>query len=172
MNKIFYLPILLTILIFSVVIGLIFLEYFFYEEEIVNPGGNIYWQKFDNNSFIFNDTETIYNSNNYSIFTNITEKIKEIDGIENINYEIFISNNSISEIIEYYSKKLEEDGYSINNEYSGVTPYEYFELKYYTYIKGINGVVIFIKTIENLTWVCYSTGNLLEYENIINNLEI
>jgi len=172
MKKMFYLLIFILILIIGIVSGLQYTGYFFYNEEIISPGENIEWQKFDNNTLIINENESLNSSNDYSIFLDITEKLKEIDGIENITYEIFITNNSMMDIIQYYSNLLELDGYTFSNEYSGITPSEYFELTYYTFIKGFNGVVIFIKTHQMLTWICYSTGNILEYQNIINNLEI
>ena len=171
MKKIFYLLIFLIILVISIVSGLNYTGYFSTEEKIITPHEYINWNQFDNQT-LTNNNQTINSSNNYSIFFDITEKLKELDGIENINYEIFITNNSMQNIIQYYSDILELDGYSISNEYSGITPPEYYELNYYTFLKGLNGVVIFIKTHENLTWVFYSTGNLLEYQNILNNLEI
>jgi len=172
MKKIFYPLIFLLILVIGIVSGLQYTGFFFNESQIITPDGYIDWEQFDNETFNFNDDEYINSSNNYSIFLDITEKMKEIDGIENINYEIFMTNDSMQDIIQYYSNILELDGFSISTEYSGITPSEYYELNYYTFIKGFNGVVIFIKTYEKLTWVFYSTGNILEYQNIINNLQI
>ena len=62
-----------------------------------------------------------------------------------------------------------EEGYSYNDLYSGITPPDYFELNYFTFVKGFNTVVVFTKTGQNLTWLCYSTGNLLDYQYIIEN---
>jgi hypothetical protein len=146
-------------------------DYLYRDEKIIQPQEYIEWDKFQNNTSIFNE-ENINPMENYSIFNQISESIKDIDGIEKINYEIFITNNSMQNILEYYTNQLENEGYSLNLEYSGITPSEYYELNYYTYIKGLNGVVIFIKTHEKLTWVLYSNGNILDYQDIINNLEI
>ena len=101
MKKMFYLLIFILILIIGIVSGLQYTGYFFYNEEIISPGENIEWQKFDNNTLIINENESLNSSNDYSIFLDITEKLKEIDGIENITYEIFKTNNSMMDIIQY-----------------------------------------------------------------------
>ena len=51
----------------------------------------------------------------------------------------------MQDVIQYYKKIMKENGYSFQIKYSGITPIEYFELNYYTFIKGYNSVVIFIK---------------------------
>lgn len=160
MKKIFYLLLTMIAIIFLITI-LQYNGYLFINNKTINPSDQINLEQFDNNK---------NSSSNYSIFTNITNKIKDIEGIESIDYEIFITNNSMDQIIQYYSTQLESDGYSISLDNSGITPSEYFEMNYYTYIKGVNGVVIFIKTHENQTWFFYSSGSIFEYQKIIDNL--
>jgi len=164
-----YLLIILLVIIVIIFAGLQFNGYLFNNKDIKPPGNNENWQQFDNNTIIFNNSDPLNNSNDYSIFTDINNKIKDIEGIEKITYEIFITNKSINDIFEYYNSILIEEGHSYNEEYSGITPPDYYELNYFTFIKGLNTVVVFTKTYQNLTWLCYSTGNLLDYQYIIEN---
>jgi len=169
MKKIYF----ITTLLIALVIIISFLQfngYLFNKNEIISSPEFINWQEFDNKNY--NNESENNDSYNYSMFNDITDEINEIEGIENINYDIFITNKSIEDIIFYYSTLLEEDGYSYSLEYSGITPIDYYELNYFTFIKGLNGVVIFLKSYEKLTWVCYSSGSMLEYQNIINNIEL
>ena len=93
--------------------------------------------------------------------------MKDIPGIEYIHYEVFVSNDSVQQVIEYYTDILEKEGYSYHDEYSGVTTYEYSQIYYYTFIKGLNGVVIYLSQYDQQTWICYSTSDILHYKQIL-----
>jgi hypothetical protein len=167
MKKNFYIVSIIIIIVLTIIGGLQFGGYILNDNEIKPPGNYDDWQKFDENTYISNNSDQIDDTTNYSIFNEITDKIRELNGIEKISYEIFITNNSNENVIRYYNSTLIEEGYSYNTEYSGITPEEYYELDFYTYVKGLNAVVIFLKTYKSLTWICYSTGNILDYQKIV-----
>jgi hypothetical protein len=169
MLKKIYLLIIFFVIIIIIIIGLQFNGYILNNQDIKPPGKEENWQQLDNNTFNFNNSDLLNDSNDYSIFLDITNIIKDIEGIDKITYEIFITNKSIQNVFDYYNSILIEEGYSYNEEYSGITPPDFFELNYFTFVKGLNAVVVFTKTHQNLTWLCYSTGNLLDYQKIVEN---
>ena len=115
---------------------------------------------------ILNESNTT--SNDFPVLLNLTNKMKEIPGIENINYEIFISNNSMIEVLSDYQQILKSEGYSYNKEFSGSRFYESSNIYYHVFIKGINSVIIYLTNYNQQTWICYSTGNVQQYQEIFN----
>lgn len=161
MRRIYYFLLLVVILSSGIVTGLHFTGYLFNNQQIIPPISSIEWKHLDNT------TESNTTSSQFPLILNLTEKMKDIPGIEYIHYEVFVSNDSVQQVIEYYTDILEKEGYSYHDEYSGVTTYEYSQIYYYTFIKGLNGVVIYLSQYDQQTWICYSTSDILHYKQIL-----
>jgi hypothetical protein len=166
MNKIFKFLLILIIISIGLVLGLHFTGYISNNQAIIPPGSEFEWKQYneDYNSNPLNKSEN--SSRDFPLLLNIFEKMKDIPGIENINYEIYVSNNSMQQVINYYQDVLGEKGYSYHEEYSNVGSYENSDIYYHTFIKGLNGVVIYLANYNLKTWICYSTGNVFQYQEI------
>lgn len=163
MRRIYYFLLLLVILSSGIVIGLYFTGYLFNNQRIIPPSSPVDWEHLDDGFSVNNTT-----SSHVPLMLNLTKKMKDIPGIKYIQYEVFVSNDSIPQVVEYYTDILEKDGYSYHDEYSGITTYESSEIYYYTFIKGLNGVVIYLSEDDHQTWICYSTSDILHYQQIFN----
>lgn len=179
MRKISYLFIILVILAVVIVAGLHFTGYLLNNQKIIPPGSDIEWESFEdvfpdeksdksNNSS--NNFQTNNSSKDFPLLVNLTEKLKDVPGIENINYEIFISNDTVERIIESYKDILKEQGYTYHSKYSGSRYYESSEIYYHTFNKGFNGVAIYMTIFNEQTWICYSTGSVFDYREIFEYL--
>jgi hypothetical protein len=158
MRRIFYFLVILFILSIGVVAGLHFTGYLLNNQRIIPPSSQVEWKD--------NTTESTTKSYHFPVMLNLTETMKDIPGIEYIKYEVFVSNDSIQQVIDYYTDILEKDGYSYHDEYSGMKTYEYSEIYYYTFTKGLNGVVIYLSQYDQQTWICYSTSDIVHYQQI------
>jgi hypothetical protein len=161
MRRIYYFLLLLVILSSGIVVGLHFTGYLFNNQRIIPPGSSVEWKNLDEGFSVNNTT-----SSDFPLILNLTKEMKDIPGIEHVHYEVFVSNDSIQQITEYYKGILEKDGYSYHDEYSGMTMYEDSEIYYLTFIKGLNGVVIYLSQYNQQTWICYSTSDILHYKQI------
>jgi hypothetical protein len=163
MRKIYYFLLLLVILSSGIVVGLHFTGYLLNNQRIIPPSSQITLDE------VFpGDTNTNSNttSNNFPILLNLTEQMKDIPGIEYITYKIFVSNDSLQQILEYYTDILENEGYSYQNKYSGMITYESSTIYYHTFTKGLNAVVIYLSYYDQQTWICYSTSDIIHYKQI------
>jgi hypothetical protein len=160
MRKIYYFLLLLVILSSGIVVGLHFTGYLFNDQRIIPPSSPVEWKQLDNT------TKANSTSSQFPLILNLTEKMKDIPGIEYIHYEVFVSNDSIQQVIKYYTDILEKEGYSYHDEYSGMTTYEYSEIHYRTFINWLNGVVIYLSQYDQQTWICYSTSDIIHYQQI------
>lgn len=162
------------IILISISVGVIavlgYNGYLFIDHTVIPPKSSFKWSEYGNDSNIINIDESNNSSYDFSIFSKITEKLKTIKGIENINYQIFISNESLTDIKKYYKTILKELDYEYHDEYNGVIFYDFFELDYFTFINGFNGVVIFLTSYNSYSWICYSTGHVLDYQNILDHI--
>ena len=165
MRRIYYFLLLLVILSSGIVIGLYFSGYLFNNQRIIPPSSPVEWEHFDDGFSVNNTT-----SSHVPLILNLTEQMKDIPGIEYIQYEVFVSNDSIQQVVEYYTDILEKDGYSYHDEYSGMKTYGYFEGYYYTFTKGLNVVVIFLSQYNHQTWICYSTSDIFHYKQIYDSM--
>ena len=168
MRKIYYFIIIPVILSIGIIVGLYFTGYLLNNQRIIPPSSQI---EIKNLEEILSGNNTIESNNTFHHppgIINLTKKMKDIPGIEYINYKIFVSNDSIQQIIDYYTNILEKDGYSYHNEYSGIKTYENSEIYYYTFTKGLNAVVIYLSQYNQQTWLCYSTSDILHYQQIFN----
>jgi hypothetical protein len=166
MRRRYYFLVILVVLVSGIVAGLHFTGYLFNDQRIIPPRSQIEWKNLDDGFPVDNTTGSNTTSYHLPIILNLTEQMKDIPGIEHIKYEVFVSNDSIQQVIEYYTDILEKDGYAYHDEYSGMKTYEYAEIYYYTFIKGLNGVVIYVSEYDQHTWICYSTGDILQYKQI------
>ena len=160
MRRRYYFLVLFVVLVSGIVVGLQLTGYLFNTQRIIPPSSQLEWENLDDEVSIDNTSYQL------PIILNLTEQMKDIPGIEHIKYEVFASNDSRQQVIAYYTNLLEKDGYSFHDEYSGIQTYEYAEIYYYTFIKGLNGVVIYVSQDNQHTWVCYSTGDVLQYKEI------
>jgi len=166
MRRIYYFLLIFVILSIGIIVGLHFTGYLLNNQRIIPPSSQIEWKNLKE----VNSVDKATGSNNTSYYfpeiLNLTEKMKDIPGIENINYEVFVSNDSIQQIIDYYTDILEKEGYSYHNEYSGMKTYENSEIYYYTFTKWFNGVVIYLSQYDQQTWICYSSSDIIHYKQI------
>jgi len=168
MRRIYDFLLILVILPIGIVAGLHFTGYLLNDQRIIPPSSQIEWENLDGVISVDNITESNNTFYHFPVILNLTEKMKDIPGIEYINYKIFVSNDSIRRIIDYYTDILEKEGYSYHDEYSGMKTYEYSEVYYYTFVKGLNGVIIYLSQYDQQTWICYSTSDILHYQQIFN----
>ncbi len=161
MKRRYYLIVLVVILSFGIIIGLQVNGYLFNDQRIIPPGSLKEWEDIKNRS---SNGQT--SGSGSPAMLNLTDKMKEIPGIEKIKYDVFLSNKSMQQVIEYYTDILANDGYSYHSEYSGMMTYGSSDLSYHSFAKGLNGVVIFLSEFGSKTWVCYTTGGVLQYQQI------
>ena len=166
MRRRYYFLLIPVIVIIGIVIGLHFTGYLLNEQRIIPPSSSIDWKNLNGIYSANQTTGSNTTSYPYLVILNLTEKMKDIPGIEHIKYEVFVSNDSMEQVIEYYADILEKDGYSPHDEYSGMMTYDASEIYYYTFTKGLNGVVIYLSKYDQQTWICYSTGDILHYKQI------
>jgi hypothetical protein len=157
---------IIFIIIIAIVSGLHLTGYLFNSQKIIPPPSQIEWKNLIENSSESHRNESNDSAYQYPLILNLTEKIKNIPGIENINYEIFVSNDSIHQIVDYYKDILEVEGYEYHDEYSGMNTYEDAEIYHHTFTKGLNGVVIYLSSYNQQTWICYSVSDILTYKDI------
>jgi hypothetical protein len=143
--------------------------YLFVNHTVIPPISSVELEKINDDTLI-NITNSNFSSNDYNIFYNLTNKINELKGIENIEYKIFISNETIEDIKNFYRNILRELGYDYYETYSDSIFYDSNKFNYYTFIKGFNGVVIFMTSYNEFTWICYSTGHVFDYQVILDNI--
>jgi hypothetical protein len=168
MRRIYYFLLIPVILLIGIVVGLHFTGYLLNDQKIIPPSSQIEWKDLKEVSFGDNTNESNSTFYHLPVILNLTEKMKDIPGIEYIKYKVFVSNDSIQQIINYYTDILEKEGYSYHDEYSGMKTYEYSEIYYYTFIKGLNGVVLYLSQYDQHTWICYSTSDIIHYQQIFN----
>lgn len=166
MRKIFILLIIIVVIVLGITVSLHLTGYLLNDQKIIPPGSELDWKNFEEVYPVEKYEEANNSSKDFPLIVNFTEKIKEIPGIKNINYDIFISNESIESIIESYKNILVEQGYAYQKKYSGMESYESYNIHYYIFIKGFNGIAIYMTTFEEQTWICYSTGSVLQYREI------
>lgn len=167
MRRRYYFFVVLVVLVVGIILGLQFMGYLSNDQRIIPPRSHIEWNSLDDGFSGDNTTGSTNTSDVPPIILNLTEKMKDIPGIEHIKYEVFVSNDSRQQVIAYYTDILEKDGYTYHDEYSGSETYEYAEIYYYTFIKGLNGVVIYVSQDDQHSWICYSAGNVLYYKEIL-----
>ena len=166
MRRIYYFILLLVILSSGIVVCFHFTGYLPNDQRIIPPSSPVEWKNLDDGFSIDDTAESNTTYSRVPVILNLTKKMNEIPGIEYIQYEVFVSNDSIQQVVEYYTDILEKDGYSYHDEYSGITTYESSEIYYYTFIKGLNGVVIYLSENDHQTWICYSTSDIFHYKQI------
>jgi len=97
--------------------------------------------------------------------------IQDIPNLDKIKYNFYISGSNYLEVHEDYKKRLKKEGYT--EKVSGVKTIKNVTIHYYGFIKGITAVGIAIANGEDLSYpeaqsvILYSTGNVLDYQKII-----
>jgi len=95
------------------------------------------------------------------------DTLSKIPGIEKINYEVFLTDSSESEVYNNYKNKLEAKGYTEHPDYSGTTFNEDgYSIEVYAFVEGLTGVVFATTQLDGKTGVFYSTGNVMDYISI------
>jgi len=100
----------------------------------------------------------------------ISAEMSKIPEIEDLKYSIFVTNEEPNNVYQSYKEDLIEEGYGEEDEYSGHVYYKGYDIDYHTFVKGLTGVVF--GTIEkgDNSVVVYTTGNVLDYKNALNEL--
>jgi len=95
--------------------------------------------------------------------------LRDIPHIERISYKLFISDKPLSEIKENYHTQLIGEGYKYEEDYSGETIVNGYNIIFVSYTKGLTAVVIFMSTGDIIgeskekTAVLYTTGLISDY---------
>lgn len=165
MNRRYYFVALIALMIVGVVIGLQVTGYLFNDQRIIPPVSSVTLEE------ILGESPAGHASGSgVPPMLNLTERLKEVPGIKNIKYEVFASNASKDQVLAHYTYVLENNGYTYHSEYSGMQRFHSVEIFYYAFAKGLNGVVIFLSEYNSYTWVCYTTGGVLQYQQIFKDL--
>ena len=164
MKRRYYLIALMVLVSVGVVVGLQVTGYLFNDQRIIPPVSSVELDE------IQDEGSENPSESGLPPMLNLTEQLKEVPGIKNIRYEIFVSSESMDQVLASYTNELENDGYAYHEEYSGMQTYHSAEIFYHAFAKGLNGVVIFLSEYNHRTWVCYSTGNVLQYQQIFEYL--
>jgi hypothetical protein len=166
MKRRYYFLLIPVILAIGIVVGLNFTGYLFNDQRIIPPSSPIEWENFDEVVYANTSTKSNTTAYPYLVILNFTEQMKDIPGVEYIKYKVFVSNDSRQQVIDYYTDILEKEGYSYHDEYSSMMTYDYSKIYYYTFTKGLNGVVIYLSEYHQQTWICYSTSDIIHYKLI------
>jgi len=161
MKKRYYVIGLVVLLSVGFLVGLHVTGYLFNDQRIIPPISSVEWETIQDESSGANSS-----SSELPSMENLTETLQEIPGIERIKYKIFVSSESMDQVLAYYTGVLEHEGYAYHEEYSGMKTVGSSEIYYYSFAKGLNGVVVFLSEYGSRTWVCYSTGSVLQYQRI------
>lgn len=176
MRKMYLVLVILTVLSVGTVVGLHLTGYLLNDQRIIPPQSTIDWEHgeenpTENTSTGWTDTnESNHTTDQFPLLVNLTETMKDVPGIEYVKYEIFVTNETMNQVIAYYKDILEADGYAYHDEYSGMKMYESSEIYYYTFVKGLNGVVVYVSQYHQQTWVCYTTSDIVHYQQIFEYL--
>ena len=160
MKRRYYLVPLMVIVSVGIVVGFHVTGYLFNDQRIIPPVSSVELEEVQDGG-----SESSSGSGSPPMLI-LTEQLKEVPGIKNIRYELFVSSESMDQVLAYYTNELEKEGYAYHEEYSGMQTYNSAEVFYHAFAKGLNGVVIFLSEYNHQTWVCYSTGNVLQYQRI------
>ena len=171
MNKKILILSIISILVIIILISLQLSGFLFVDKSIKTPGSNLDWEPIDKDDIKDNSNDSNNSDNDFPLLYNFIKLLEEVPGIENINYEIFVSNETMKIIFNEYKEILENDGYNYHEEYSGEFMYESSRIYYYTFMKGLNGVVIYMTYHNSQTWICYSSGNVLQYQEIFDYMQ-
>jgi hypothetical protein len=161
MKKRYYVVGLVMLLSVGFLVGLHVTGYLFNDQRIIPPVSSVEWEMIQDESPGDNSSGSEFPS-----MLNLTETLQEVPGIERIKYKVFVSSESMDQVLAYYTEVLEHEGYAYHEEYSGMKTFRSSEIYYYSFAKGLNGVVVFLSEYHQWTWVCYSTGNVLQYQRI------
>lgn len=98
--------------------------------------------------------------------------LDEIPNLDKIKYEVYISSSNRIEVANDYIQKMTNDGYNL--EYQGMKTVYGVDVYYYGFVKGITVVGIAISNGADIGYpeansiILYTTGNALDYQEIIN----
>jgi len=164
MKRRYYVVALVVMVSVGVVVGLQVTGYLFNDQRIIPPVSSVELDGIQDES-----SENPSESGSPPML-NLADQLDEIPGIKSIKYKIFVSSESMEQVLLYYTDVLENDGYAYHSEYSGMQTYQSSEIFYHAFVKGLNGVVIFLSEYNQHTWVCYTTGGVLQYQQIFDYL--
>jgi hypothetical protein len=164
LKKRYYVVALIAMLSISVIVGLHVTGYLFNDQQVIPPVSLVEWESIRDES----GSQSL--GSDAPPMLNLADQLDEIPGIKSIKYKIFVSSESMEQVLLCYTDVLENDGYAYHSEYSGMQTYQSSEIFYHAFAKGLNGVVIFLSEYNQHTWVCYTTGGVLQYQQIFDYL--
>jgi len=165
MKKRYYAVLIAVILSVGIVVGLHVTGYLWNDQRMIPPSASV-----ETKTLAALISESQINESRLPFILNLSNILKGIPGIESVKYEVFVSNDSLQQNLEYYRGVLEKDGYSYHQDYSGTKTHGSYTVSYAAFSKGLNGVVIFVSEYHNQTWVCYTTSDVFHYQQIYNYL--
>ena len=107
MNKKILILSIISIAVILILISLQLSGFLFVDKSIKTPGSNLDWEPIDKDDIKDNSNDQNNTNNDFPLLYNFIELLEGIPGIENINYEIFVSNESIKTIFNEYTEILE-----------------------------------------------------------------
>ena len=107
---------------------------------------------------------------NIEYFAKYYPKISDLPILEKIKYSIYGTDEYYLVVEEDYNKRLLDEGYRL--EYDGCEKIAGFQIRSYSYVKGLTavGIITITNTKQQFghkTIVFYSTGNALDYKELI-----
>ncbi len=165
MNRRYYFVAFAVLLSVGVILGLQVNGYLFSDQRMIPPVSSVELKE-----ILGEITGGNASGSGTPPLLNLTDQLKDVPGIKNIKYSIFVSTASKDQVLAHYTDVLGGEGYSYHSEYSGRQTYRSAEIFYYAFVKGLNGVVIFLSEYNSHTWVCYTTGGVLQYQQIFEYL--
>lgn len=89
---------------------------------------------------------------------------------ENIEYELYKTTDSEKRVFDNYDRELIEYGYTLSEDYSGTYLYQDITISYFSYTKGMSAVVYATCVFNGYTYILYTTGNVLDYKALLDNI--
>jgi hypothetical protein len=99
-------------------------------------------------------------------------ELADVPNLDKIKYAAYGTDQESSGIMNEYQQRLEDEGYNL--EYDGAITIEGQAVRYMGFLKGLTAVGIIMTEDEDIgyeTVVLYTTGNALDYQDMIQWLE-
>ncbi|MDH7516990.1 MAG: hypothetical protein QHH19_01400 [Candidatus Thermoplasmatota archaeon] len=97
-------------------------------------------------------------------------QINDMPNLDKIKYRFYGADESVDSIANYYKEKLGKEGYSLVRE--GTIYLDKKTFHYYGFLKGLTAVGVLLASVADEefgynTLVVYTTGNALDYKEIL-----
>lgn len=103
-------------------------------------------------------------------YMNEYPEVKNIPNINDINYKIYVTDDTVDNAANSYERKLKDEGYTL--EYGGIVNKREMDFHYYGFVKGITAIGIIMTSdasdiFGHETTILSTIGSVFEYQEII-----